>query len=51
VSWIIGIVQVLGLVIWNGASTDIKSIRTAIHNSEQVDAELDKRITILEKYK
>ena len=48
-SWIIGIVQVLGLIIWSNTSADIKSIHTAIHSSEQIDAGLDKRITILEK--
>jgi hypothetical protein len=48
-SGIIAIVQVLGLVIWDSVSSDIKSIHTAIHNSEQVDASLDKRITVLER--
>lgn len=49
-SWVIGVVQVLGLVIWNSASTDINAIHAAIHKAEQVDASLDKRLTILEKF-
>ncbi len=49
VAGVIGIVQVLGLLIWNSASADLKAIHASIHGFEIADATLDKRITVLEK--
>lgn len=51
IAWVIGAVQVIGLGIWVKASDEITHMTTAVHTLEQADAQLDKRITILEKIK
>lgn len=48
VSWVIGIVQVIGLAIWVSANEEIASIHQSIAEDQAQHAAIDKRLSLLE---
>lgn len=49
VSWVLGLVQVVGLGIWASVGADIKHIHESINASVVSDARLDARLSAIEK--